>query len=186
MKKLSFLMIAGLMILAGTFTSCEKVAEEIENATEITVNTTLDAPMVAVPEANKAGEASFKEEEIIDISSNADLKDHLSKIKEIEAKSITVTINSSTPANLSLLSAAFSVTDNVTNKSFSFTAPSFPFLLTSGSSFTIDPTTPGWAELNLILGSMNPFTVKAIGTINSEEFSVAFTTSLGIKAVVKN
>lgn len=177
---------AGLVILAGSFTSCEKVAEELQNATEITVNTTLEAPMVAVPEAGKtaAEQASFKEMHVVDITANDDLKDHLDKIKEIEAKSITVTISSSTPIDLSLLSGAFSITDNVTGDSFPFIAPT-NFSLAAGQSFTLDPTTPGWAELNKILASKNPFTVQAIGTINSADFEVAFVTSVGVKAVVK-
>lgn len=185
MKKLSFLLMTGLIMLSGAFTSCEKVAEELENATEVTVNTTLEAPMVAVPEENKSADANgtFKEEETIDLATNEDLKDHLDKIKSIEAESITVTISKSIPDNLTLLNGAFSATDDVLGTNYSFASPA-DFPLTSGQSFTFGPGSPGWAELNKILASKNPFTVKAIGTINSEEFTIEFVTSIGVKAVV--
>jgi hypothetical protein len=185
MKKLSFLLVAGIVFLAGTFTSCEKVAEELENAVEVTVNTTLEAPMVAVPEANKStdADATFKEEKIVDLATNEDLKDNLDKIQSIEATSLTVTISSSTPDKLMLKSGTFSVTDNVLGTAYSFAAANF--LLTNGASLTFGPSSPGWAELNMIIASKNPFTVKAIGTINSEEFTVEFVTSIGVKAKVK-
>lgn len=175
---------AGLILLSGAFTSCEKIAEELENATEITINTTLDAPIVAVPEASKAGEARFNESYVLDIANNADLGDYIEKIKSLELKQITVTVESSTPSNLTLLNGTFSITDNVDGTSFSFAAPNNMPLL-NGSSFTIDETNPGWATVNAIIASKHAATVRANGVISNETFEVTFLCSLGVKATVE-
>lgn len=186
MKKLSFLLIAGLVLLGGAFTSCEKIAEEIQNATEITINTTLDAPIVAVPEISKStdGNAKFNEFYILDIANNVDLKDHLDKIQSLELTEIEVTIVSATPNGLTLIDGLYSITDNVNGDSFSFNSPS-NLPLVNGSSFKVDENTPGWNTVNAIIASKNPSTLRAIGTINNETFEVNFNCSLKVKAVVK-
>ncbi len=187
MKKLSLLIAAGLIIIAGTFTSCEKVAEEIAKATEITVNTTLDAPIVAVPEASKSTDANgtFKESYVLDLASNEDLKDHLDKIQSLSMSEIQVLIQSSSPENLTLLNGTFSITDNVNGDSFTFSSPA-NFPLVDGTKFTINEDVPGWDMANQIIASKHAATLGAIGTIDNEAFEVNFLCSLKVKAVVKN
>lgn len=186
MKKLSFLLVAGLILLSGAFTSCEKIAEEIENATEVTINTTLDAPIVAVPEASKDadGNAKFNESYVLDLSTNADLKDYLDKIKSIELTEIEVTIVSASPNGLNLIDGIYSITDNLNGDSFSFNSPS-NLPLVNGSSFKVDKNSPGWDTVNAIIASQHASTLKAMGTINNETFEVTFNCTLKVKAVVK-
>jgi len=186
MKKLSFLLVAAIVLFSGAFTSCEKVAEEIENATEITVNTSLDAPIVAVPETTKStnGDAKFNETYILDLANNDDLKDYLDKIQSISVSEIIVSIQSVDPSNLVLLDGTFSITDNENGDSFSFNAPSNLSLI-KDASFKIDENTPGWETVNDIIASKHASTLQAVGTINDESFTVEFLCSLKVKAVVK-
>jgi len=186
MKKLSFLFMSAFIMLTGAFTSCDKIADEIENATEVTVSTTLEASMVAVPEQNKSTDAdgTFKVSETIDLANNADLKDHLDKIKDIKATLLTITIASVTPANLTLSTATFTITDNVSG--IKFIIPNINQLpLTVGQSVTFSTNTANWNLLNQILASKNQFTIDGVGTINNEEFSITFKTSIGVDATVK-
>lgn len=186
MKKLSLFMMAGLMILAGSFTSCDKIADEIQDATEVTINTTLDIPIVAVPESTKSTDenATFSETATIDLSTNDDIKDYLDKIQSVEVTKIVVNILSSDPLNLTLIDGAFRVRDNVTGDAFSTsTLPNMPIAV--GSSFEVGPSTPGWETINKIIASRNSATLSAYGTINNSTFSVGFEYIIHVKVVAK-
>jgi len=187
MKKLSSLFVVALLVLAGTFTSCEKVAEEIQNAVEVTIYTDLEAPMTAIPDVTKAtsdGSASFDETYVLDISNNEDLADYLDNIQSIEVTKIKVLVTSTTPDNLVLESGSFSFTDNVNGDSFVFASPAnMPIL--EGASFEVGSTTPGWDTVNTIIASMNASTVRAVGTINNDPYEVGFLVMVSVKVVAK-
>lgn len=187
MKKLSSLFVVALLVLAGTFTSCEKVAEEIQNSVEVTVYTDLEAPFTAVPDGAKStkdGSASFSETSIIDISNNEDLADYLDNIQSIEIVKIQVMVTSTTPAGLALESGTFSITDNVSGDSFAFATPA-NMPITVGSYFEVGSDAPGWATVNSIIASMNASTVSAVGTINNDTFEVGFVYMVSVKVVAK-
>lgn len=187
MKKLSSLFVVALLVLAGTFTSCEKVAEEIQNSVEVTVYTDLEAPMLAVPDVTKSteeGSASFSETAIIDISNNADLADYLESIQSIEVTKIQVLVTSTTPSGLALESGTFSITDNVNGDSFAFASPA-NMPITVGAQFEIGSDAPGWDTVNSIIASMHASTVSAVGTINNDTFEVGFVVMVSVKVVAK-
>lgn len=185
MKKLSSLFVVVLLVFAGSFTSCEKVADELQNAVEVTVYTDLEAPITAIPEVTKSskeGSASFNETAIIDISNNADLADYLESIESIEVTKIKVLVTSTTPAGLALESGNFSITDNVMGDSFAFATPA-NMPITVGAQFEVGSDAPGWDTVNSIIASMNPSTVNAVGTINNDTFEVGFLLMVSVKVV---
>lgn len=169
------------MLLAGTFTSCEKVAEELQSATEVTINTDLEVPMVLVPESAKSTNATFKETAVINLSENEDLKEYLSDIKSIEVTKILIKILSSDPTNLTLESGNFSIKDDVNGDSFSFSTPANSPLI-AGTQLEFGPTTPGWSIVNAIINSQHSATLTAVGSINNETFTVGFNYVISLKA----
>lgn len=187
MKKLSSLFVLALFVFAGMFTSCEKVAEEIQNSVEVTVYTDLEAPFTAVPDGTKStkeGSASFSETAIIDISNNADLADYLDNIQSIEIVKIQVLVTSTTPTGLALESGTFSITDNVSGDSFAFSTPT-DMPIAVGTYFEVGSDVPGWDTVNSIIASMNASTVSAVGTINNDTFEVGFIYVVSVKVVAK-
>lgn len=187
MKKLSFLLVA-VVLLSGAFTSCEKVADELQNATEITVNTSLEAPIVAVPDATKSvsDNSTFHGSYVLDLANNDDLKDYLDKIKSLELKGITVTVTSVVPedlVDLSLVSGTFSIVDNVETSEL-FEKIKTDFSLVPNSSFTIGEADAGWENVQKIIESQHPSTVSASGVINNTNYTVTFTISFEVSAVV--
>ncbi len=187
MKKLSSLFVVAILVFAGTFTSCEKVAEEIQNSVEVTVYTDLEAPFTAVPDATKSadeGSANFSSTSVIDISNNADLSDYLENIKSIEITKIKVMVTSTTPSDLVLESGTFSITDNVSGSSFAFSTPA-DMPITVGSQFEVGSDAPGWDTVNSIIASMNASTISAVGTINNDTFEVGFVYMVSVKVVAK-
>lgn len=187
MKKLSSLFVVALLVLAGTFTSCEKVADEIKNSVEVTVYTDLEAPFTAVPDVTKStqeGSANFSASSTLDISQNADLADYLESVQSIEIVKIKVMITSTTPSGLALESGTFSIKDNVSGSNFAFSTPA-NMPITVGAQFEIGSDAPGWDTVNSIIASMNPATVSAVGTINNETFEVGFVYVVSVKVVAK-
>lgn len=181
MKKLLSLFVIALLIVAGTFTSCE----EAKDALEVTVYTDLEAPFTAVPDVTKSGQkgsASFSSSAILDISQNADLADYLESIKSIEITKIKIVITSTDTTGLILENGTFSITDNVSGDSFAFSSPdNMP--ITVGAEFEVGSDDPGWDVVNAIIASMNACTVSAVGTINNETFEVGFTYIISVKVV---
>jgi hypothetical protein len=181
MKKSSSLFAIALLILVGTFTSCE----EIKDAADITVNTDLETTFTAVPDATKSaqeGSASFISTAILDISENADLADYLESIQSIEITKIKVMITSTTPSGLKLENGTFSITDNVNGDSFAFSTPAnMPIIV--GAQFEIGSDAPGWDTANSIIASMNASTISAVGTIDNETYEVGFVYIVSVKVV---
>lgn len=184
MKKVSFLFLLGILFTAITFTSCEKVADEIQDSVEVTINTELEAPFVAVPTSDKDDSYDFRETALLDPANNDDLADYLDKIKSIEITGIHVLVTSISDPAIILNSGRFSLTDNVTGNEFMFTTPNNSAIAV-GTTFEVADTNPGWDTVNEIIASMNASTVEAVGTINQENFEVGFKYVVAVKVVAK-
>lgn len=187
MKKVSFLFLVGILFTAITFTSCEKVADEIQDSVEVTINTEFEAPFVAVPTSGKAvadGSYDFKATALLDPANNADLADYLDKIKSIEITGIHVLVTSISDPAIVLNSGTFTLTDNVTGSEFMFTTPNNSAIAV-GTTFEVSDINPGWDTVNEIIASMNASTIDAVGTINQENFEVGFKYVVAVKVVAK-
>jgi len=185
MKNYPLLLIGVLIIIAGAFSSCEKVAEGLKDSVEVTIYTDLEAPFTAVPDVNKStkdGSTSFSSSSIIDISNNDDLEDYLESIQSIEVTKIKVMITSTSPSGLALESGYFSITDDVNGDSFGFATPA-NMPITVGSQFEIGSDAPGWDTVNNIIASMHLATINATGTINNDPFEVGFIYIVSVKVV---
>jgi len=182
MKKLTFLLMASMVILAATFSSCEKVAEELQNSVEVTIYTDLSAPFLAVPDVTKDmdGSATFSETAVIDINQNEDLSDYLEGIESIEVTNVKIKITSVSSENLVLENGTFTIKDNTTEDSFEFYTPTnLPLAL--GTEFSLPAETAGWDMINKIIASMHSATVSAVGTVNDEAFEIGFNYVISVK-----
>ncbi|NOR87270.1 MAG: hypothetical protein GQ527_06645 [Bacteroidales bacterium] len=182
MKKLSYLFMIGMMVIAGSFTSCQEIADELEDAVEVTINTELSVPFVAVPDASKG--ASFKVSEVLDPANNEDLADYLEKIQSVEITNITVNVTSVSSSDLILESAVFNLTDNVNGSEFRFSIPNNS-AVAEGSVFEVGADNPDWDTINEIISAMHASTVEAVGTFNLDEFEVGFEYVVSVRVVAK-
>ena len=172
MKNYPLLLIGALIIIAGAFSSCEKVVDGIQDSVEVTIYTDLEAPFTAVPDVAKAtkdGSSTFSETAIIDMSNNEDLEDYLESIQSVEVTKIKVMITSTSPSGLALESGFFSITDDVNGDSFGFATPA-NMPINVGAQFEIGSDAPGWDTVNSIIASLHSATVNANGTINNDTF----------------
>ena len=175
MKKSSSIFLLGILLSAFTFTSCDK----IEDAVEVTINTDLEAPIVAIPETKSA---TFNVSEVLDPRESKDLKDYLDKIKSIEITNIKIEIVSFTPAGIDLESAVFSVIDNINQKKFEYSTPANT-RLTEGLIFEVGKDHPHWAIINGIISDLHASTITAVGSVNGEEFIIEFKLIISVKAI---
>lgn len=186
MKKFTFLLMASLVILAATFSSCEKVAEGLENSVEVTIYTDLSASFLAVPDIAKDldGSATFSETAVIDINQNSDLADYLDGIESIEVTKVKIIITSVSSDQLVLEKGTFSIKDNTTEDLFAFSTPE-NLSLAIGTEFSLPTETAGWDIINKIIASMHPATVTAEGMVNDEAFEVGFNYVISVKVKAK-
>ena len=176
-----------MLFTAFTFTSCDKLADEIEDSVEVTINTSFEAPFVATPVSEKAnadGNTEFKEIVIIDPSENDDLADYLEKIQSVEITGINLLVTSISDPSIVLNSGVFSITDNVNGSTFVYNTPQ-DTPISKGSTFAIGELNPGWDTINQIVEDMNASTLTAIGSINQDDFEIGFVYSISVKVVAK-
>lgn len=183
MRKLSFFLMIGLIMTAGVFTSCEKVADELQNSVEVTINTDFQAELTAVPSGAKSVDASFNESIVLDPKQNADLADYLASIKSVTlTDNVKLMVTSVSSPDIILETATITITDNVTNDVFTFTTPAnMPVIV--GTSFPISANTPGYANLAKILQSMHAATITATGSVNKDQFTLVFNFLFPVKVV---
>ena len=179
MKKLNLITMAALIIVGACFSSCEKLAEELQDSMKATIYTELNAAFMALPDAEKnmMESASFNDTTVIDINRNEDLADYLENIESIEVYKITVQIDSVSSDNLVLENATFSIIDNTTEEKFEFSTPT-NLPIVANTEYILPEGYPGWDLVNQIIGSMHSATATAVGTINNEDFSV------GMKVII--
>lgn len=180
MKKFTFLMSATLIFLAATFSSCEKVADELQNSMEVTIYTDLTAPFLAMPDDAKSGSATFSETAVIDITQNEDLADYLESIESIEVTKVKIQITSISSEGLILEKGTFSVIDNTNADRFEFSTPNnLPLVL--GTQFELPTDAEGWDTVNKIIATMHSATVGAEGMVNNEYFEIGFNFIISVK-----
>lgn len=182
MKKINLIMMAALITIAASFSSCEKLAEELQDSMKATIYTELNAAFLALPDAEKNSMVSttFSDTAIIDINRNEDLEDYLETIESIEVYKIKVQIDSVSSDNLVLENATFSIIDNTTEEMFEFSTPSnLPLVL--NAEYELPESYPGWDKVNEIIGSMHSVTAIATGSINNEDFTVRLNVILYVR-----
>lgn len=182
MKKFTFLMTATLIFFAATFSSCEKVADGIQDSMQVTIYTDLTAPFLAMPNdaKDKSGSATFSETAVIDIRQNEDLVDYLEGIESIEVTKVKIQITSISAENLLLEKGTFSITDNINADRFEFSTPD-NLALTLGTQFEVPTEAEGWDTVNNIIAAMHSATVGAEGMVNNEYFEIGFNFIISVK-----
>ncbi len=186
MKKANILFLIGILFTAVTFTSCEKIADGVQDALELTINTDFSAPFVATPtdeKANADGSYNFKEVAILDPSQNADLAEYLQKIQSIDITTIEILITSVSNPNLVLRNGEFTLTDNVTGDTFTYHSPENT-AIAMGTTLAVEETNPGWDIVNQIVDNMHASTIVAVGGLNQDDFEIEFEYIIKVKVVV--
>jgi len=187
MKKVNILFLIGILFTAITFTSCDKIADEVQDSIEVTINTDLEAPFIAKPvteKANADGGYEFREIIIIDPSQNPDLSDYMEKIQSVEVTGINILVTSISTTSLVLNNAIFTLTDNVNGSEFVYSTP-VNNAISVGTSFHIGDTDPNWAAVNQMISDMHSTTLTARGSFNEDNFEVGFVYAISVKVVAK-
>lgn len=187
MKKLSYLLMFGILVIAGSLTSCQQIADDIQDSAEVTIHTEFEAPFVAVPDASKAladGSFPFSTTAVIDPKSNPDLADYLEKIQSIEIVKVQVKVTEVSHDNLVLLNSTYTLTDSESDGRFAFSSE--PDLgISVDTKFSVGAEHPDWDVINQIINNMHAGVITANGSFNQENFEVGFTYIISVKVVAK-
>ena len=162
--------------------SCEKIADEIGGAVEITINTDMEAPLVVVPTETKGPSDTtfFHKTTTLDPNENADLADHLDNIESIEVTGITLKVTKVSQDDLVMYNGHFNFTDLVNNKTFDFdTDINTPIQV--GTIIEIDNTHENWDVIVKAMEDLHAGQITAHGAINSDHFEITFVYAIGVK-----
>ncbi len=170
MKKISFLVIIMSMLISSMFISCSKIID----ALEITVPVTYNVPINVAEGLAKSDTYPFGGTASFDPSSASELEPYLATIRNVSITEVTMIVSSITPATgVSLTDATLTITDNVTNASFTYTITTVTPLVV-GTSFTINKSAPGFDTVTNIINDLHAATVSLNGHVNQTGFSITF------------
>lgn len=170
-----------ILFVAG-FTSCQKIADGIEDSVEVTITTEMEAPFVAVPNDAKAnGDTTyFDVTTTLDPNENDDLADYLDKVKNLDVLGVFLEVTSISSEDLILHEGRFSFTDNKTNQTFEFdTQADTP--IKAGTMIEIGESYEHWDVITTAMKEFHPATIAAHGAINNENFEVEFIYGVRVK-----
>lgn len=167
MKRTTHLFLILTLLLAGSFTSCQKV--------EITLNDVSFVVNVDVSElSTKDSNIEFGGSGIIDPSTSPELADYLTLIHNVEITEVKIKVISAEPATgLELNDVYFSLTDNVNQSNFTYEITS-PTPIAVGTEFIIDSNSPNFNVVSEIINNLNEATVSINGHVNQPGFVLAF------------
>ena len=188
MKKISYLLMAVMFVASFSFTSCQQIADSIEDSAEITIQTEFSIPLTVVPVGGKSLNDDvyhFASSTILDPAENEDLTDYLSDIKKLEIKGIKILIKSVSTTGLILDNSTFIIKkqgegDNI----FTYSTPE-GMALVEGAEIVIPNDHPDWDELNSLIKRMSPMSISVSGDINNDAFTVEFEWIISTKITVE-
>ena len=179
MKKLSYLFIALTLITSISIVSCNKVKDLLEiTLRDVTFDVNVDASEITT----KDGSYDFGGTGTISPRSNADLNPYLALIRSVTITEVKVTVTSVDPADLNLLGAVFSITDNENGDVFTYTVTKSTPL--SGDEFVIDSSNPNFNVVSDIINNLHDATVSLAGSVDQAGFTLAFNYSVKADIVV--
>lgn len=173
MKKLTLLLIAISLVSAVSFVSCDKVVDALETTLK---DVTFDVDVNVTELTTKDGSYGFSGSGTINPSANTALSQYLSLIREVNITEIKVTVNSVTPAGLELLDAEFTITDDVTGSSFTYTAT--PQVIDGTTVFLMDSSLPNFSVVSDIINELHAATITMGGHVNETGFAISFNYSI--------
>ena len=171
-----------IVVLFSGLVSCEKIADEIGGAVEITINTDIEAPLVVVPMETKgpSDTAFFLKSATLNPTKNEDLADYLEEIENIEVTGIALKVTEVSQENLVMYNGHFNFTDLVNNKTFDFdTEVNTPIQI--GTLIEVDNTHENWDVIVKAMEDLHAGQITAQGAINSNDFKITFVYGISIK-----
>ncbi len=162
MKRLFFL----LPILILGISSCQKIKEEIKEATTTTVTTNISVPLrVDKIGISPQGDSSvFNIEEQYPISDNQIIQAYKEKIKDVDIVGLQVKVVNANPTDMVLQHAKFILQEVNTTNSFECNITK-PFLLTVGNMYVVKETDANWQVINDIIEKLGDIKVRANGVV---------------------
>ncbi len=166
--------VALVILLSASFTSCEKVKGIFDVDVETTLSGDLD---IDIPEsASKATEYyDFESSAVIDPTNNPDVADNADKIKEITADGIIATVTyvsvggQSTDDLVLSKGTTFSIKNSTTSASWTL-QNEWP--IQKGSELTLEDIQGIYGEVTNIMTTLEPFEIACKGSASLQGISI--------------
>jgi hypothetical protein len=176
--------VALVILLSASFTSCEKVKGIFDVDVETTLSGDLD---IDIPEsATKAtGKYEFESSAVIDPTDNSDVADNADKIKAITADGIIATVtyvsvgDQSTDDLVLFEGTTFSIKNSTTTVSWKL---SNDWPIQKGTELTLEDMQGIYGEVSNILTTLEPFEVICKGAASLKGISI--TIEIDINATI--
>jgi len=182
MKRTTYFLIAFALILAGGFTSCEKVKSLLEiTLTDVPFVINIDVQEISKKDSGVefGGSGSF------DPNDSPELAEYLDLVRNVEITEIKVRVTSATPATgLELSDAFFTLTDQANQASFTYNLPAAMDIVV-GSEILIDSNTPNFSVVSDIISDMHAASVSLGGHVNQSGFILGFEYSIKANITVR-
>lgn len=176
--------VALVILLSASFTSCEKVKGLFDVDVETTLSGDLD---INIPESatKAAGYYEFETSVVIDPTDNPDVADNADKIKEITADGIIATVTNvnvggQSTNDLVLFKGTTFTIENSTNGASWTLQDEWP--IQEGSELKLEDVQGIYDEVTTILTTLEPFKVTCTGAASLKGISI--TIEVDIKTTV--
>jgi len=162
MKKLSYLLIALILLGSGVFSSCDKVKDLLEiTLTDVEFTADFNASDLIMK-----ADIPFEGSVTFDPKDNPELAPYLETVRRVEVTEVKITVNSVTSVSEIILNdAIFSLTDTVNSDVYSYTTPE-PIPLKVGTIILIGGETPDYSIISNILSALHVAKVGMEGNLN--------------------
>ncbi|MCD6180531.1 MAG: hypothetical protein J7K39_11575 [Bacteroidales bacterium] len=173
MKKLTYLFFVLTLAVSATFVSCDKVTDLLEITLK---DVTFDVDVDVAELTTKDGGIEFGGSGTINPRANSELTPYLSLIREVNITEIKISVNSVSPAGLELLDATFTITDDVTGNSFTYSPDRQ--VIDGTTEFILDSSLPNFDVVSDIINDLHAATITLGGHVSETGFAISFNYSI--------
>lgn len=178
MKRLFIFLTATALALG--IGACQQIKDNINEATTTHITTDMVIPVKAIESSLQKGDITFQCEENYSIAENAELKEHLQSISDIDVIGIEIKIAEAAPENMILKQAHFFLHEPESNDVFTCSTPeNFP--IATNSVYSINESEANWKVINTIVDNLGDIHLTCNGTVSSE----AENATLSLQVVIK-
>jgi hypothetical protein len=173
MKKLTYLFFVLTLAVSATFVSCDQVKDLLEiTLRDVTFEDNIDV----TEQTTKDGSYGFEGSGSINPAANSALSQYLSLIREVNITEIKISVNSVSPAGLELLDATFTITDDETGNSFTYSPDAQ--VIDGTTEFVLDSSLPNFGVVSDIINDLHAATITTEGHVSETGFAISFNYSI--------
>jgi hypothetical protein len=170
------LKVIALLILAGSFVSCENIKSLADVDFDTTVQTNLNLASDGGTTKSSLVDYSFSGSATLNPTNDPEVQKYIDKIKDYAVKSITLTVTSvSEPGVKILKDSYFKIHDTGDEVTWTLDAD---FDVEIGNSYTLSNTTGDYATVQKILRKNSTSTVSGEGYTNIGDVTITLDTKI--------